>query len=212
MCLKKWNDNRNVKMNKDTIIEAGLNAIPYIGGSLATLYYGTKNEKRFKRLEKFYKEVKEELEKNPIDISGFSSNENEELENIITDLNDRVEKEIREEKRKYLRNFFISIIENQIRNDFDERKTFLEILDKMSVLECELLNFLSKQQEPVQIRNLTGADIYALYGAVNKLISYGFLETRRGSFIMNGMQDEKLDDLIFTSTYGKRFIEYIKMK
>lgn len=199
-------------MNKDIIIEAGLNAIPYVGGSLATLYYGTKNEKRFKRLENFYRDIKEELDKNPIDNSGFSNNKEEELENIITDLNDRVERETREEKRKYLKNFFISTIENQISNDFDERKTFLEVLDKMSVMECHLLSFVSKERKPVQIRNLTGADIYVIYGAVNKLISYGFLETRRGSFMMNGAQDEKLDDLIFTSTYGKRFIEYIKMK
>ena len=199
-------------MKKNTIVEAGLNAIPYVGGALATLYFGSKNEKRFERLENFYRELKEQLEQNPIDISDFENHNKEELENIISDLNDKVEKETREEKRKYLRNFFISTIEIPIQNDFDERKIFLEVLDGMSVLECQLLSFLSKQSAPVQIRNLTGADIYVLYGAINKLISYGFLETRRESYTMNGAQDEKLDDLVFTSKYGKRFINYIKIK
>jgi hypothetical protein len=198
-------------MKKDTIIEAGLNAIPYVGGSLATLYYGSKNEKKFERLENFYKELKEEMDKNPIDVSGFTNHNEEELENVISDLNDKVEKETREEKRKYLKHFFISTIETPIQNDFDERKAFLDILDGMTVVECKLLDFLSKQQDPIQIRNLTGEDIYVLYGAVNKLISYGFLEARRVNFTMNGAQDEKLDDLIFTSVYGKRFIEYIRM-
>jgi hypothetical protein len=66
-------------MKKDTIIEAGLNAIPYVGGSLATLYYGSKNEKKFERLENFYKELKEEMDKNPIDVSGFTNHNEEEL-------------------------------------------------------------------------------------------------------------------------------------
>ncbi|MBL4862773.1 MAG: hypothetical protein JKY09_07140 [Crocinitomicaceae bacterium] len=198
-------------MEKDTIIEAGLNAIPYVGGSLATLYYGSKNEKRFERLEKFYSDLKEEFEKRPNNTSNLLEHNPEDLENIISDLHDKVEKETSEEKMKYLRNFFISTIETPIRNDFDERKTFLDILNGMSVLECQLLNFLSKQKDRIQIKNLTGANIYTLYGAVNKLISYGFLETRRGSFTMNGTQDENLDDLVFTSDYGNRFIDYIKM-
>ena len=44
-------------------VEAGLNAIPAIGGSLATLYFGTKQEKRFKRIENFYTDLKNDFEK-----------------------------------------------------------------------------------------------------------------------------------------------------
>lgn len=199
-------------MKRDTIIEAGINAIPYVGGPIAALYFGSKNEKRFERLENFYKKIKEQLEENPIQVSDFSQINAEELINIIEDINEKVEKETREEKIEYLKNFFITIVEGQIDNDFDERKTFLNILNNMSIMECKLLAFLSEQEKPVQIRNLKGADIYALYGAVNRLISYGFLETRRGSYIFNETQDENLDNLIFTSDYGKSFIEFIKMK
>ena len=198
-------------MKKDIIIEAGMNAIPYIGGSLATLYFGSKQEKRFERLENFYKQIKEELENNPIDKSNFSKHNQEELENLIEDLHSRIETETRELKQKLFRNFYINTLESPIIKDFDERKSFLDILDNLSELQCNLLAFFAKQNNPVQIRNLTGADIYVLYGGVNKLISYGFLETRRGSYIMNGMQDEKLDDYVIISNYGKRFVEYLKI-
>ena len=46
---------------RDLAIQTGLQLIPYVGGSLCTLYFGTKQEKRFKRIESFYRELAEEL-------------------------------------------------------------------------------------------------------------------------------------------------------
>lgn len=42
------------KLDKDIVIEAIIQTIPYVGGALSTLYFGHKQEKRFKRLETFY--------------------------------------------------------------------------------------------------------------------------------------------------------------
>lgn len=36
----------------ELVINAGLQAIPYVGGPLATLYFGYKQEQRFQRVEK----------------------------------------------------------------------------------------------------------------------------------------------------------------
>ncbi len=198
-------------MKRDTIIEAGMNAIPYVGGSLTTLYFGNKKEKRFQRIEQLYQEMAEELKNNPIDKLSFSENNKEEFVNLIEDLHNKVEIETREKKKKLLKNFFIQTLKKPIRNDFDERKSFLQALDNLSELECDLLAFFVTNSAPVQIRTLSGGDIYALYAGVNKLISFGFLETRRGSFIMNGTQDENLDDLVALSDYGKKFVEYVKI-
>ncbi|MFZ2189673.1 MAG: hypothetical protein WA057_06410 [Candidatus Magasanikiibacteriota bacterium] len=198
-------------MKRDTIIEAGLNAVPYIGGSLATLYFGNKQEKRFERLEKFLEQVKQELEQNPINESALSKHNKEDLTNLIEDILNRVEIETREEKKRLLKNFFIKTLNTPIINDIDERKTFLKILDDLSEFECILLASLFSNQDPVPIRSLGGNDIYLIYGGVNKLISLGFLETRRGDFMMNGAQDENLNPIIFISDYGKRFAEYIKI-
>ena len=196
-------------MNKDIIIRAGMTAIPHVGGSLAALYFGAKQEKRFRRLEEFYEKAQEQLSENPVDQDTFDKHNQDDLENLIEELHSRVEAESRESKRELLRNFFISTLRSPINGDFDERNSFLLALDSMSELECSLLAFLKSQTEPVQIRNLTGADTYVLYAGVNKLVSLGFIETRRGSYTMNGMQDENLDDLVFLSGYGKRFADYI---
>ena len=40
---------------RDQIIQVGLNALPYVGSPLAALFFGIRNEKRFKRLEAFYR-------------------------------------------------------------------------------------------------------------------------------------------------------------
>lgn len=47
---------------RDLVIQAGIQAIPHVGGSLATLYFGLKQEFRFQRLETFYKEVASEIQ------------------------------------------------------------------------------------------------------------------------------------------------------
>ena len=45
----------------ELVVNAGLQAIPYVGGPLSTLYFGYKDEQRFERIEKTLKEVAEEL-------------------------------------------------------------------------------------------------------------------------------------------------------
>ncbi len=197
---------------RDIIIQAGLQAIPYIGGSLSTLYFGSKQEKRFERLVAFYKELKDEIEsiKSPINLDAQN---NDDLEAIIENINEKVETETRDEKIQLLKNFFVSTLLNPISNDFDDRKYFLEILDSMSVMECGILSFLYQNNQQVQIRSINkpGVDPYAIYSAINSLQSYGFLESRRGSYQMNGQQDEHLDDIVFVSNFGRVFCQYIKI-
>ena len=197
-------------MKKDTIIEAGINAIPYVGGAVAALYFGNKNEKRFQRLEEFYEKLNEELES--VTNEGFSFNETnaEQFQDLISELHEKVEKESRETKKKLLRNYFTTTLQNPINGDFDLRLIFLEALDSLSEFDCNILAFL-KTVDQVQIKGITGVDPYLIYSSVNKLISLGFLETRRGSFTMNGMQDENLDNIVFLSGFGKQFIEYVKI-
>ncbi len=197
-------------MKKDTIIEAGINAIPYVGGAVAALYFGNKNEKRFQRLEEFYEKLREELESGTYDEFNFNETNAEQFQDLISEVHEKVEKESRETKKKLLRNFFTTTIQNPLEGDFDLRLIFLDSLDSLSEFDCKILAFL-KTQEQVQIKVISGADPYLIYSSVNKLTSLGFLETRRGSFTMNGKQDENLDNIVFLSRLGKQFIEYVKI-
>ncbi|MCI5149327.1 MAG: hypothetical protein D3916_08060 [Candidatus Electrothrix sp. MAN1_4] len=51
------------KNRNENAIEAGLELISGIGGALATLYFGRKQEIRFKCLENFYSQLSDELRK-----------------------------------------------------------------------------------------------------------------------------------------------------
>ena len=45
----------NNKEKFELAVNAGLQAIPYVGGPLATLYFGYKQEQRFQRIEQTLK-------------------------------------------------------------------------------------------------------------------------------------------------------------
>lgn len=77
-------------VDRDTIIEAVVQAIPYVGAPLATLYFGNKQEKRFRRLDKFYQELKEEMSKSPNVYKDITQHNPEELSAIIEELNENV--------------------------------------------------------------------------------------------------------------------------
>lgn len=202
----------NNHSKRDLIIQAGMQAIPYVGGSLSTLYFGEKQEKRFQRLELFYEELKKDIEFIKEKIPPLEEQDSSSLESILEILNENVEKEVQDKKIKIYKAFFINTLLNPIKHDFDERKYFLDILANMSVFECEILEFLGKQTQPIQVRSIQKQDTnpYAIFGSINRLRSYGFIESRRGSFMMNGMQDEHLDDLVFVSGFGKKFLNYTK--
>lgn len=204
-------DNENP--NRDLILQAGLQAIPYLGSSLSTLYFGAKQEKRFERLETFYRKIKEEIESREGTAWNITEHNQEDLINLIEQINEKVEVETREKKLCYLKNFFVNTLQKPIKNDFDERKYFLDILASMSLLECKLLAELFKLQNKCQIKQINKPEIdqYAILGAINKLRSYGFLESRRGSYQFNGQQDENLDDMVFISSFGAKFCNYVKI-
>ncbi|RUO38648.1 hypothetical protein CWE13_03100 [Aliidiomarina shirensis] len=198
---------------RDLLIQASIEAIPYIGGPLSTMYFGAKQEKRFERLESFYTEIKEEIERlKDVDLCIDGQN-TDELVSLIEDLNEKVEQESREQKITYLKNFLISTLQNTLTGDFDQRKHYLDTLSSMSVLECEILACLFNQEQPVQIRQISkpGVSQYVVYSAISKIRSCGYLASRRGSYQMNGQQDEYLDDLVFLSDFGKEFCQYVKI-
>lgn len=75
-------------------VNAGLQAIPYVGGPLATLYFGYKQEQRFQRIEQTLKEVAEEL--NGMSIPSIEEHNKDELIPLIDELTDKIEKNIKE--------------------------------------------------------------------------------------------------------------------
>jgi hypothetical protein len=199
--------------DRDLIIQALMEFIPTVGEPLSTLYFGGKQEKRLKRLEKFFNDLKEQVTLTQAKFADISLHDPDELRLLLESLFEKVETETREKKVRLLKEFLLTTLKDPVDSNFDVREHFLDTLFVMSVFECELLGFLFQDRKKIQIRSISkpNASPYMVFAAINKLRSYGFIESRRGSFQFNGEQDENLDDIIFVSDLGIQFCEYVKI-
>lgn len=205
------NSNNELKLSgterRDLVIQAGMQAIPYVGGSLTTLYFGVKQEIRFKRLETFYQEVAQEVRALKDRIVSPEEHDKEPLAAIIEELNENVEREHVDRKRFFLKCYFKNTLTHPIKNNYDERRFFLNTLGTMTLLECELLIDLYKQKQLVKVGSLQkfGANQYAIVGAITRLKSYGFLKS--GSLSWDSIGDP-LKETVELSDFGRRFCEF----
>jgi hypothetical protein len=195
---------------RDLVIQAGMQLVPYVGGPLSSLYFGAKQEKRFKRLESFYQEIAAEMETMKDSISSIDQQDPVALEAIIESLHEKVEAEPTLEKRELFKNYFKNTLKSPVAGNFDERKYFLDALAEMTLLECELLAFINSQSSPIQVGNIQkpGTDKYAIVGAIGRMKSRGFLTATQGSFAVGGGADKSLQEIVAASTFGKSFIKF----
>lgn len=183
---------------------------PDVGSSLATLYFSTKQEKRFKRIESFYAELAEEVRDLQERLAPVESHDQEKLASLIEDLNDRVEREHLELKRRYFKNFMRNTLLTPTNNNYDERKYFLDALSALSLLECEMLAFLKQKAGMVEVRTIQkpGTPQYAIVGAIGRLSTYGFVRTVQLSMTIGGGADNALAQGVELSDYGVRFVRF----
>jgi len=195
---------------RDLVIQAGMQLVPYVGGSLSSLYFGAKQEKRFKRLESFYEEIASEIGRMKDDISSIDKQDPIALEAIIESLHEKVEAEPTIEKREFFKNYFKNTLKYPVAGNFDERKYFLDALSEMTLLECAILAFVNSQASPIQVGNIqkSGTDKYAIVGAIGRLKSRGFLTATQGSFAVGGGADNSLQEIVSVSSFGKSFINF----
>ena len=196
---------------RDQIIQAGLKAIPYAGSPLASLYFGIKNEKRFKRLESFYRELNEELASTKKDIEALkNAKPDEETAAIVEELNTKIENEPLAAKREYYKIFFKSNVINSLLLSYEERRFFLESLDSLSVLDLNLLSFLTRQEKPIHIKSIQrGKDSpFQILGSINRLRNYGYASTQTVSIVIGSGEDNALNESVLITDYGRKFFSF----
>ena len=198
-----------MKEEVENTIKAGLQLIPYVGGSLATLYFDRKQQKEFKRLALFYKELSEELTKLKESISLDNQDETK-LVTLIEKINDKIEKEVLQEKIECFKRYFKNILTHPVKNDYDEKVLFLESLASMTLLEIEILKFLDSKGDFMAIGLIqkSGIEQYAIVGAVGRLRNLGFLQSAGGGMSFGDRSDNYLKELIKVSPFGKKFIKF----
>ncbi len=200
-----------VRDNIENIVEAGINAIPVVGGSLGTLYFGRKQEKRFKRIEKFYKLLKNDFEsiqsKVPETLEKLDHNS---LIGIIEEINENVEKDYLESKLDYFKNCFYNSLINQDSDSYGKRKYFVETLGKLTGVDIQIIHNLyqaAKDHGYTPELESEHENNSEFIGALEKLKSYGLVNSKLNGTLEPGINWAEIT-LYTISDFGREFVEY----
>jgi len=199
------------KEKLDIVVESALQLIPWIGGPLATAYFGTKNEKRFKRIENFYEELSLQIQEKGIQFNSIEAHDEDALIAVIEKLNEKVEQEVLNEKRNYFKNFLMnSLIEPTKKYNYDERRFFLDVLADMTLLEIQLIVELSKVKSPALVKSIAEPGIAQskIVGAVGRLKNYGFIDAFTQGLTIGGQVNNMLNESIILNEFGIRFFNF----
>ncbi len=195
------------KEKRDLAIQSGMQLLPYVGGSLSSLYFGAKQERRIKRIESFYQEISSELSAIKDKIKPVENNNSEELEFLLELLHEKIEVEATQQKRFCYKNYFKNSLIVPLENQFDTRRYFLDSLSSMSLLELELLAFIkNKKSTMVGGVEKKGTDQYAIIGAIERLRSRGFLKSSQQGLSTSGDNFQRCS--VSLSDTGKEFHDF----
>lgn len=199
--VEKLNSNEKFQI----AIESGLQLIPYVGSALSTAYFSTKQEKRFKRIETFYKELAEKVEQFGEIFTSFENHDTESLMSIIEILNEKIEQEHSQQKREYFKNYFINILKTPtLEYNYDKRRIFLETLANMTLLEFQVLLTFYENTIFSDINRNGNSSI--IQGVKARLEMYGFLESSYRAITTAGISP--INKNIRITEFGKEFIEF----
>lgn len=199
----------NAKDYLNLAVEAGIGSIPYLGSTLQTLYFGSKNEIRLKRLEQFYSDLVKQLEniKNEIPQIENKDRERSQLLGIIESINDEIETAKAQRKKDYYRNLFKNCILKINNDNWDEEEYFVEVLKQLNAVDLQVVEFLNKNKSRDFIGDINSTSIpqELLDGSLIKLTNLGLAQQSIGSIVLGGAQGKQ--NLFYRiSTLGLEFV------
>lgn len=192
----------------DLAIEAGIGAIPYVGGSIQTLYFGRQNEIRFKRIETFYQQLNERL--SPIENSlpsEVNDTSKEQLVGIIETINSEVEKSRSKNKTQYFVNAYKNLLLHSSQINLNEEELYVNILSDISNIEIQLLAFYFRNKGSKGKLTNVNIDASLLNGSMNRLANFGLINKHLESIAIGGGGAE--DYTYSISSLGINFCQYI---
>lgn len=187
----------------ELVVNAGLQAIPYVGGPLATLYFGYKQEQRFQRVEQTLKEVANELQN--CQLPRIEEHNSEELMSLIDELTDKIENERIESKRNLYKEYFKNILKTPTNGNYEERKLFLEVLSRITPLQIEIFQFILRTPDVIDANiSKPGTDISLIKSSILQLENDGLVIATLNSITVGGSQ-AGMPMRLTVSEFGKRF-------
>lgn len=196
---------------RDLTIKTCLESIPYIGSPISSAYFGYKEEIRFKRIEQFYEDLADRMDKieenfNPISIDTYNKDE---VISMIESLNDEIEKQSQQHKKTYFINYFIKYVDERNKTSNDDKLLFFEILKELNRLDIQALKIFHEDKSNLNIKSSNDNDRVI----INKLSNYGLLnitgredrESGTNSFYNRDYNDNLLYKV---SLLGAEFCEF----
>ena len=165
---------------------------------------------RFKRIESFLQTVSDEVGRHGIRLLDIEQHDKYKLISIIEETLEKIEDETREEKIQMFNYYFINNLSHPIQEHFDEKRFFLDTLNTMSLLECDLLSLLQTQSSTYRVGEISrpSLDQYAIVGAVGRLKTFGYIKATSGQMHIGGGVDNSLNEFISISTFGQSFCNF----
>lgn len=162
------------KEYRDLTIEAGLGLVPYVGGSLQTLYFGAQNEKRFKRIESFYQQLS--LKVSELDSFELNYSDGDGLIGIIDRIHEEIEKARSHDKIIYFVNAYKNLLlYSKGKDSFDTEEYFIEILSEITNIDLKILSVLFRWRNG-KGKIPTGYTAEITIGAVERLSNFGLVD------------------------------------
>jgi len=192
-------------------LEALMSAIPYVGSAINTLYFGHKRDRQFKRLQELYRLLKEDLNKlEHRSIRNINHLDNDALVGIIELIHESAEKDYTATKLKYLRNCYYHSLIDQRRDNYEDRKVFIKILDELSEYEIEILSELylaPDENHGYTLDQFEGDEKDTVYAIFERLKSYGLAHLKLHRPVLPNV-DFTEHSMCAISKYGRKFYDY----
>lgn len=186
-------------------VEAGIGLLPYVGGPLQTLYFGSKNEKRFKRIEKFYEQLNSRME--ILESFDLGKENSDQLIGIIETIHDEIEKSKSQEKMIYFVNAYKNLLLNSKQAKLDQEELYVDLLSSLSRLELEVLTMFFRMPNSRGIPKNDDYNQNLLIASANRLADFGLLNKHLESLAIGGLGEQNYTFSI--TSFGISFGYYI---
>ena len=124
-------------------------------------------------------------------------------------MNTQIESEQALSKRELYKTYFKSTLVSPVKDNFDRRKLYLDILKTLTPLMIKIFNLLVKHKKPIKTSHvvLSGIEPALVFGSIKQLVIHGLFNSQLDS-ISFGSNGGQMDEIISVSEFGMQFHEF----
>ena len=163
-------------------LEGIIASIPTVGAALQTAYFGSKNERRFKRIESFYNELSKSIGElqSQVATNDQLSRISNELSDFIETTNGIIESQSSFAKRSMLHNAFLNILTSPEAVDWSKSNFFMSTVPQIDMIDLQIMFAIQKIPSnrwviPEEVERTLSLDHFFSIGLLERLTNLGYL-------------------------------------